>query len=123
MGEIIFFMFIGMLIGVIVLCWMLEQGVRKMKEQNDIVDQALEMYKQYIIKLKVEKVNDIFYLYNLENDEFVCQGADYAEVKKNFELRYPDHGSYIRHQDAHHFPEAVKEQMKKIANDGKTRTK
>lgn len=108
MGEIIFFMFIGMLIGVIVLCWMLEQGVRKMQQEDEFVDKALKIWKENMIPLSVEKVKDRFYAYNDETGEFVCQGADFNELQDNFKLRFPDYGSYIKEKYLKYFPEEVK---------------
>ena len=116
MGEAIFFIFLGMIVGVIVLCYLLEQGVRRMKAQFDdeLIDGALRAYKEYMIKLRVEKVKDIFYCYNVENDEFVCQGKDFQEIKLAFEQRFPGYGSHIRYEDAHHFPETKLKTVKDV---------
>ena len=116
MGEAIFFIFLGMIVGVIILCYLLEQGVRSMKDkfEDELIDGALKAYKEYMIKLRVEKVKDIFYCYNVENDVFVCQGKNLQEIRVAFEQRFPGYGSHIRYEDAHYFPET---KLKTAKND------
>ena len=41
------------------------------------------------IQMKVEKHGDVIYAFRLDNDDFVCQGADLAELKRNFVARFP----------------------------------
>ena len=81
------------------------QEQEKMLDQY--VDKALEMYKKFTIPLKVDKVNSTYYCYNNEDDEFVCQGKDLAEIKEKFKLRYPSYGSYILNEYLHMFPDAA----------------
>ena len=81
------------------------QEQEKMLDQY--VDKALEMYKKFTIPLKVDKVNSTYYCYNNEDDEFVCQGKDLAEIKEKFKLRYPNYGSYILNEYLHMFPDAA----------------
>ena len=115
MGEIIFFIFLGMAIGVIVLTWLLEQGVRQMQERtsDELVDRALEAYKEYTIPLNCEKEGDIYYCYNDRDQTFACQGRTIEEITENFKLRFPDYGSYITRKCAEkYFPEMLKKQAK-----------
>ena len=41
------------------------------------------------IEMKVEKHGDVLYAFRKDNDDFVCQGADFAELKANFLRRFP----------------------------------
>ena len=43
------------------------------------------------IEMKVEKHGDILYAFRKDNDDFVCQGADFAELRTNFSSRFPYH--------------------------------
>jgi len=108
MGESLFFMFLGAVIAVIYLNYMLSKGLKEMQEEDEFVDKALEIWKQHMIPLSVEKVKDRFYAYNDETGEFVCQGADFNELQDNFKLRFPDYGSYIKEKYLKYFPEEVK---------------
>lgn len=81
------------------------QEQEKMLDQY--VDKALEVYKKMTISLKINKVNSTYYCYNNEDNEFVCQGKDLAEIKEKFKLRYPNYGSYILNEYLHMFPDAA----------------
>ena len=121
MGEFIFFMFIGMIIGVVVLSYLINASLRNIERdmsQDELVDRALKVWKDTMIPLSIEKVNDLFYAYNDEKGEYVCQGADYYELNKNFSLRFPNNGSYIKEKYLKYFPEEVKkakEQQKRLS--------
>lgn len=118
MVEVIFFMFIGMFIGVVVLSWLINTSLKNMqqKTEDQFVDKALDIWKKHMIPLSVEKVNNLFYAYNDDSGEYVCQGADFNELQANFALRFPNNGSYIKEKYLHFFPEEMKkakEQQKK----------
>jgi hypothetical protein len=74
------------------------------KEMEQAVDKALEMYKKMIIMLKVELKDKVYYCYNNETGDFVCQGKNIKEITKAFKERYPNHGSYILNKYLHLFP-------------------
>jgi len=111
MAEFIFFMFVGMILGVVVLSYLINASLKNMHKQmseDELVDKALKVWKDTMIPLSIEKVNDLFYAYNDETGEYVCQGADYKELNKNFSLRFPNNGSYIKEKYLKYFPEEVK---------------
>ena len=108
MGEGLFFMFLGAVIGFIYLNYMLSQGLKKLQEDDAMVSRALKVWKDHMIPLQIEKVKDRFYAYNDETGVFVCQGADFDELQDNFRLRFPDNGSYIKEKYMHFFPEELK---------------
>lgn len=108
MGESLFFMFLGAVIAVIYLNYMLSKGLKEMQEEDEFVDKALKIWKDTMIPLSIEKVKDRFYAYNDETGEFVCQGADFNELQDNFTLRFPNNGSYIKEKYLKYFPEEVK---------------
>ena len=120
--EVILFIFIGMFLGVVVLSWLLNQSIKNMQdnlEKDEVVDRALKIWKDHMIPLEIEKVKDRFYAYNDETGEFVCQGANFDELQNNFQLRFPDNGSYIKEKYMHFFPEELKkaQQAQKKAHD------
>ena len=40
------------------------------------------------LTVKIEKNNDIFYLYNMETDEFLTQGSSKEEIQENLKKRF-----------------------------------
>ena len=79
---------------------------RKKQEQqlDQYVDKALELYKKMIIMLRVDLVDEMYYCYNNETGDFVCQGKSIEEITEAFKERYPNHGSYILNKYLHLFP-------------------
>jgi len=110
MGEVIFFMFIGMFLGVVILSYLINASLKNMQEkaEDQFVDKALTIWKDHMIPLSIEKVNGLFYAYNDNTGEYVCRGADFTELNKNFALRFPNNGSYIKEKYIKYFPEEVK---------------
>lgn len=47
------------------------------------------------IEMKVEKHGDILYAFRKDNNDFVCQGVDFAELKRHFVQRFPGHNGTI----------------------------
>ena len=102
--EYLLLIILGMAIGLYFVT-VYRQEQEKMLDQY--VDKALEVYKKMTISLKINKVNSTYYCYNNEDNEFVCQGKDLAEIKEKFKLRYPNYGSYILNEYLHMFPDAA----------------
>lgn len=50
---------------------------------------ALEKIQENLIKIKIEKHNDMFFVYGLEDDEFMAQGSTRKELEDNLRKRYP----------------------------------
>ena len=65
------------------------------KELDQYVDKALELYKKLIIMLRVELKDEMYYCYNNETGDYVCQGKSIEEITEAFKERYPNHGRYI----------------------------
>ena len=47
------------------------------------------------IEMKVEQHGDVLYAFRKDTDDFICQGADFAELKANFARRFPGHTGSI----------------------------
>lgn len=52
--------------------------------------ELIQGFENAIIRVKVEKHDDTFFLYKEKTMEFVCSGRDKEEVEKNFLTRFPD---------------------------------
>ncbi len=59
------------------------EGVLKSEESGDTDSQRIEM--------KVERHGNVLYAFRKDTDDFVCQGADFAELRANFNRRFPGH--------------------------------
>ena len=62
-----------------------EELREELAENLAIIEQQM---KEMTI-LRVEKVGEVFYVYNQVTDEFVCQGKDIKEVNAAWLFRYP----------------------------------
>ena len=43
------------------------------------------------IQMKVEQHGDVLYAFRKDTDDFVCQGANFEELRANFARRFPGH--------------------------------
>ena len=60
-------------------------------KNESLVEQIKDMQAQIknsVILVDIEKHNDIFYLYDKDTREFIAQGSNFNEVKKNCEARF-----------------------------------
>lgn len=71
-----------------------------------LVQQALEERAQESVLIAtVEQVNDVYYLYNKESDEFLAQGRTLDEISEHFKLRFPEKSCVIKESTLDSFPE------------------
>ena len=61
------------------------EGVLKSEaeESGDTDSQRIEM--------KVEQHGDVLYAFRKDTDDFVCQGANFEELRANFSKRFPNY--------------------------------
>lgn len=51
--------------------------------------EALQKIKENLIKIKIEKHDEGFFVYGLDDNEFMAQGATRTELEENLRKRYP----------------------------------
>lgn len=56
---------------------------------DEIQKKTIEEIKENLIKISIEKQNDIFYVYDLDDNTFMAQGNTKEELEKNLQARYP----------------------------------
>jgi len=67
---------------------LVEDGVLKSIEEETAQKERIEM--------KVSKLGDVYYAHRTDTDDFICQGADLAELKRRFAERFPGYdGSMV----------------------------
>ena len=50
----------------------------------------MEEVTSSIIKIRIEHVNSMLYIYNMETNEFMAQGSTRQQLEKNLSDRFPD---------------------------------
>ncbi len=63
------------------------EGVLKSEESGDTDSQRIEM--------KVEQHGDVLYAFRKDTDDFVCQGANFEELRANFSKRFPNYNGSV----------------------------
>ena len=89
---------IGFYVGETLFAWRIRHLIYKeAKEQGIKIDLGIPEIKPNIAKLFIEKANDILYLYDFEEQTFVCQGntldelASLAQKYKNIKYAVVQH--------------------------------
>ncbi len=59
------------------------------KKISETIDRMEEEFNESMIRVKVEKVGDIMYVYNESTDEFMAQGRNEIELAEILKTRYP----------------------------------
>ena len=80
---------LGIMVGAALLylmtIWLLERLIaRAMREGSAERDQ-----EDLIIRARVEQIGNQFYIYNIDENEFLVQGSNMKELVDNLELRKP----------------------------------
>ena len=63
----------------------------EVREKLGLVQEELKK----ILILRVEKRDDVFYIYNQVTEEFVCQGKTLQEIQEVYKLRFPDRRALV----------------------------
>ena len=72
--------------------WLDLRSADFLRERQKILEQRL---MQQPVQLSVEQMGDTLYCWDIVSNDFVCQGRDITELRKNFALRYPDRNAAI----------------------------
>ena len=65
--------------------------VRKMREDDtlEFLEQELEEIKKKYLPIKIEKVNQGYFVYSIPDNTFMAQGTNLKELEENLDKRYP----------------------------------
>ena len=89
--------------------------LRQMEREGIEIDELLERAKQKVaekvVQARLEEHHGVFYLYRVDNGEFIAQGSSHAEVERLTELRIPNLPVYVTEAD-----EAVMERYRATKN-------
>jgi hypothetical protein len=85
---------IGLGVGAVALyVWFLIQ--RFHNDLEGMVKETLQEVKASLVGLLIEQDGDQLYAYREADRQFLCQGADIAEIRRKFQEQYPDKTAYL----------------------------
>lgn len=62
---------------------------------DSMVRETLDEVRASLVGLIIEQDGDQLYAYRETDRQFLCQGADIAEIRKKFSEQYPDKTAYL----------------------------
>ena len=62
---------------------------------DSMVRETLDEVRASLVGLIIEQDGDQLYAYREEDRQFLCQGANIAEIRKKFQEQYPDKTAYL----------------------------
>jgi hypothetical protein len=92
LGNILMIVGVVLLVGLVVVWYILRQFNDRLEQQLTELVQELE---DRIIGLEVEVDNNQYFLYNIKDKSFICQGATAEEIKQRFMARCPNQNAYF----------------------------
>lgn len=99
-------LFFGILIGIfLTLIYVFFRAITIMRELEHLkIKPEIEDKK---MRVTVEKTEEMYYCYTVDENVFVCQGRDIGEISKAFALRYPEKLMYIVGGDSQTLDELI----------------
>jgi hypothetical protein len=121
LNEIIGGILMGIGIGFIALglyIWILYQRIQGRVDQ--MVREIIKEAEADLVGLDIEVDNGVYFCYNNEDKQFVCQGATVAEIRSAFQSRYPGKTAYLAGGDPGVVAELKTELLKLGINENST---
>lgn len=112
LNDIIAAVGIGALLGfgmVVLYVWYLWNKIKSRVDQ--IINEVIQEAESNLVGLDIEVDNGTYFCYNNEDKQFVCQGANVAEIRQAFQARFPTKTAYLAGGD----PAAVEQLQTQIA--------
>lgn len=104
--------FVGVIAGLAIAYFAIHQiGKMIFRKLEAAVEAEVEQHQQDRIKMKVERHGKTLYAFDADNNDFVCQGDDLAELKQNFAVRFPGRTGSVEGVDTELHNELVKQKQ------------
>lgn len=107
-GSFLIGLFVGLGLAYIIIHQIGKMIFRKLEAA---VEAEVEQKAKDRISMKVERHGDVLYAFNADNDDFICQGADLAELKRNFIARFPGRDGSVEGVDTELHAELLKQKQ------------
>jgi hypothetical protein len=89
----------GLIVSYIIVKVVVWSTLRQLEQDDIRVDELIDKMKQKIqssiVQARLEEHQGVFYLYRVDNDEFIAQGRTHAEVEARAEQRIPNLPVYV----------------------------
>jgi hypothetical protein len=118
LNEIIGGILMGIGIGFIMLglcIWILFQRIRG--RVDDMVREVIKEAEADLVGLDIEVDNGVYFCYNNEDKQFVCQGTTVEEIRQAFQTRHPGKTAYLAGGDPAVVEEFKTELLKLAINE------
>lgn len=101
----------------VVIAWVVMRWIEAKATERFEFRRLQEVREQHQpVRLTVEDMNGMIYCWDTATMDFVCQGRDLEEIRKNFALRYPDRHATIA-QGPDDLVSQLRQQLKNIKQD------
>jgi hypothetical protein len=119
--DIVVAVAIGALLGIGIVgmyIWFLYHKLKSRIDRmiNEVVDEAASN----LVGLDIEVDNGVYFCYNNEDKQFVCQGSTVAEIRRAFQARFPGKTAYLAGGDPRVVEELKTELLKLGINENST---
>jgi hypothetical protein len=119
--DIVIGILMGIGIGFVMLCvyvWVVYQRIKGRIDRmvKEVIDEAAAD----LIGLDIEVDNGVYFCYNSEDKQFVCQGHTVAEIRQAFQARHPGKTAYLAGGDPAVVEEFKTELLKLGINENST---
>ena len=111
-GTLIGFGIVGMYV------WYLWNKIKRHVDR--MIDQVIAEAEANLIGLDIEVDKGVYFCYNSEDKQFICQGKTVAEIREGFQRRYPDKTAYLAGGDPAVVAELKTELLKLAINENST---
>ena len=107
-----FALIIGFFAGIIMSGVFAFQTIRKTLREAELAEQT----KKQEIGMRVEVDKDMYYCYNNETNQFLCQGRNLEEIRDSFRARFPGADAYLSAGEESVLT-TLAEQLKQLKNE------
>jgi hypothetical protein len=80
--------FTAVLVFGFILGWWYREFVAELKIKKLL--ESVEEHTENVIRIRIERMNGMIYIYNMETNEFMAQGETRNVVERNLKKRFPD---------------------------------
>ena len=121
LNDVIAGTLMGLGIGFIALTvymWILYQRIKSRVDR--MIEEIISEAEENLVGLDIEVDNGVYFCYNNEDKQFVCQGTTVAELRLAFQARYPGKTAYLAGGDPRVVAEFKTELLKLAINEDST---
>jgi len=120
-GDILIAVGVGVVLGIGAVgmyIWFLYHKLKNRIDQmiNEVINEA----EDNLVGLDIEVDKGVYFCYNNEDKQFICQGNTVAELREGFRLRFPGKTAYLAGGDPSVVEELKTELLKLGINENST---